>query len=192
MRRILSFILLAVVGSACSPLNGVYTQPGYLPRGPNPVKRIAITAWAPAENKGLADTLTAVATDLVKLRKNYLVYETQPQTRSFSDLCKGKVEGVLVARTLAVHQEGRDITLNVALELYRCTDGALLWVADGDDTIASDDDNLVKLTGNYTTSVGEAAKVFAAPAFSLLQQLVAELPDPILSDEDINEKIELG
>jgi probable lipoprotein (TIGR04455 family) len=178
--------------SACSAVRNVYEQPGYSHDGDTSIKRIGVTAWAPAENKGLSDTLAAVATDLVKLRKNYLVYDTQPTTRSFAEMCKDKIEGVLVARTLGVKKEGGDVNLNVALELYRCKDGALVWRADGAEAVDSKDSDLEKLTSNYSSSVGEPAKTYAAPAFSLLQQLVAELPDPVLTDADISEKIELG
>lgn len=192
VRALIAAVALFASNAACSAVHGVYEQPGYNVKGPNPIKRIGITAWAPSDEKGLADTLTAVATDLVKLRKNYLVYNTQAASKSFSDMCKDKIEGVLMVRTLGVKHQANDVHLDVALELYRCSDGALLWMADGGLSEASNDDNLTKLTDNYATSVGDAAKVFAAPAFSLLQQLIAVLPDPQLTDDDISEKIELG
>lgn len=192
MNRLFLLIILAVGSNACSAVRSVYEQPGYTVQGPNPIKRIGITAWAPADANGLADTLAAVATDLVKLRKNYLVYSTHAGSRAFTELCADKVEGVLVARTLAVNRDGEVVHLDMALELYRCTDGALVWRADGENSVASNDANLTSLTSNYANSVGDAAKTFAAPAFSLLQDLIAELPDPVLTDEDISEKIELG
>ena len=186
------FLGLALLGvCACSAVQSVYQKPGYDVGGAEAVKRIAVGSWAPSDHAGLADILTVVTADLVKLRKNYLVYESVAIKQSWAELC-GERQGVLLVRALDAQVTGKSVRLDLVLELYRCQDGALLWRAAGQATNDADDPDLVQLSESYSRQVGGPATQYAAPAFALLQQLIAELPNPTLTGADVDEKIELG
>ena len=192
MRRWLCWIPLSIC-FACSAVHQVYQQPSYDVHGPAPIKRIAVAGWAPQDANGLGDVVSQVATDLIKLRKNYLVRNTQALKQSWSELCGGeKIEGVFLVRVMDSAPGGGQVFMRLQAELYRCQDGALLWQAEADGKENSSNADLASLIGNYQKSAGPAATVYAAPAFVLLQQIIKLLPDPVLNESDIDEKIEIG
>jgi probable lipoprotein (TIGR04455 family) len=197
MKRLPLVVALAALGQACSSVTAVYQQPGYSAQGPAPIKRIVVAGWgptdaAPGEAAGLGEVLAHVAADLIKLRKNYLVYDTRVLKQHWAEGCADKVEGVLLVRPLEAVPAGGQVRMRLAMELLRCSDGALAWRAEAADRSAEKDADLAQLTATYVQQVGEAATRYAAPAFVVLQALVRELPDPTLTDDDVTEKIELG
>ena len=82
--------------------------------------------------------------------------------------------------------------MNVAASLFDCKTGALVWHARGETSAESRDPDLANLVKTYKNRLGPEAETWAAPAFVLLQDLFETLPEPTLSDKDLEEKIELG
>jgi probable lipoprotein (TIGR04455 family) len=194
MSRLTPFLLalgtVASVGCA-SAIDSSYLLRGYDGQSNTAVKRIAVAAWAPADLHDVATLTTAIATDFVKLRKNYLVRQSGPVQRDFAEACDA-LDGVLAIRVLDVVVAADAVTTRLEASLYRCRDGALLWRTTGTLTASSRDENLQQLAAAYGNSAGPAAARFAAPLFALLQQLLTPMPDPVLSDDEILEKIDLG
>ena len=184
-------ILLSLLLVSCSSVHAVYQQPGYDGHHNDAIKRIAVVGWASPAYPNLNEVLSRVTTDLIKLRKNYLVHSSGATPRSWTEMC-AKLDGVLMVRALNVQAADGSINLTLAAELFRCTDGALAWRAEGEKRNRSRDEDLTNLTGSYHADLGAAADTYAAPAFALIQQLIESLPDPVLNDEDVTEKIELG
>jgi probable lipoprotein (TIGR04455 family) len=186
---VLGAVLLAAgCGSA---IDASYLLRGYDVRGTGGVKRVRVAGWAPAGQPELAALASQVATDLLKLRKNYLVYPPVTLKRDFGEACDG-VEGVLVVRVLDLGLEGDDVSTRVETGLSRCSDGALVWRTEGEKKASSKDEHLQNLAAAYVARAGSSARRFAAPLFSLLQELLSPIPDPVLDDQEIMEKIELG
>lgn len=183
---------LVALFCACSSVHQVYQQQAYDVHGPAPIKRIAVAGWAAQDANGLGDVVSQVATDLIKLRKNYLVRNTQALKQNWAELCQEKIEGVFLVRAMDAQPTEDKVFMRLQAELYRCQDGALLWQAQADSTESSHNADLASLVGNYQKSAGPAAVTYAAPAFVLLQQIIKILPDPTLSEADVDEKIELG
>jgi probable lipoprotein (TIGR04455 family) len=177
-----------------SAVDSSYLLRGYPGHDAAAVKRIAVAAWAPADHHEIGALAADIATDFVKLRKNYLVHEPIVVQRDFGEACSPGLEGVLAIRVLevALADADRVVTTRIEASLYRCADGALLWRTTGALTAASNDQSLQSLAAAYGERAGAAAARFAAPLFALLQQLLVPLPDPVLTDEEIAEKIELG
>jgi probable lipoprotein (TIGR04455 family) len=191
MRRLALLVALLATASCASAIDSRFALRGYDARGSGAVKRIAVGAWAPHELTGVREVAVQVATDLVKLRKNYLVKRPAVLERDFAEACEG-VEGVLAIRVLDLQVAGDAVTTRAETSLFRCADGALLWRTGGALEASSKDANLQNLAAAYVERAGEGARVYAAPLFALLQQLLAPLPDPVLTDAEIDEKIELG
>ena len=189
MKQLLIFF--ALFATACSSLGRTYVAPGYQSTSADAVKRITIAAWAPADSAGTALVIARVASDFVKLRKNYLVPEAVA-LKGWEEGCKEGRDGVLSVRVLKSEVEKQDVELTVAVELYRCNDGALLWRAEGKGSGESNDENLKSMVENYARDVDPAATQFAAPAFVVLQDVLNALPDVTLSDAEVEEKIEIG
>ncbi len=182
-------LTLALVG--CSSLGTTYVAPGYLSTSADAVKRITVGAWAPADQAGAAPVIARIAADFVKLRKNYIVPESLA-LKGWEEGCKDNREGVLAVRVLKSAIENQDVELTVAVELFRCRDGALLWRAEGKGDGKSNDESLKEMVSNYARDVDPAAAQFAAPAFVVLQDVLNALPDVVLSDAEVEEKIEIG
>lgn len=191
MRWSLALIVLLNTTAACSAVQSVYVQPGYDIHQPSVIKRIAVVGWAPAAQPGLDAVLSHVTADLIKLRKNYLVHTVGIVKQSWAETCD-KLEGVLAVRTLRLLPQEGNVTLALTAELYDCRDGAMVWRAAGERRGKSADADLASLTDVYRRELGAAAETYAAPAFALVQQLIESLPDPILNDDDVLEKIEIG
>lgn len=211
MRRALcclGFIWLALHTAACSAVRYQWRDASYLPGAPQPCvlpKRLAIVGWSSAALGGaqvepadahrprLAELLARVAGDFIKLRRNYLVYETSVVKKSFAEGCRGKVQGVLMVRALngRSREDGR-VDLDLSVEMYACSDGALVWRVEGASQSPSRLADLAQLTDSYADELGEPSRAFVAPSFSLLQDLFGTLPDVALTDDEIGEKIELG
>ncbi|MFY0581518.1 MXAN_6521/LA_1396 family lipoprotein [Cystobacter fuscus] len=75
--------------------------------------------------------------------------------------------------------------------------GALLgwgeiWAAEAAGSWNSEDKRYAALTEQYAGELGAEAGPYVAPSFRLLSATLDTLPNPLLNDEDTNEKIELG
>jgi len=197
---ITSLVFLTLLASACAgPLGATYLAPGYLPTAPEAVKHVMVVAWAAPSEAPLADMLAVLGADVIKLRRDYLVYGSAPVIQNPLEKCKERLapendatmQGVLALRLLENTALQNDVTLALALELYRCADGALLWRGEAKTTTASNDPNLVETVKGYQGRFGTAAEATAAPAFIAIKALVEALPNPVLSDDEVGVKIEL-
>ena len=194
-------VLLTLTFIHCGSVSHIYKKADYQAWSATSLKRIAVGSWASEADTPLDQVLLHVTTDLVKLRTHYLVYNAQVAPLGFAALCSKtegdkKPEAVLLVRALRSSYEADEdpkaskVNLELSLELYRCQDGALIWRATADDEDKIDNHDLAQLTDIYTQSLGPLATRWSSMAFSLLQRLVAALPNPSLNDEDILEKIE--
>ena len=194
-RALLLLGLLLAVG-ACSAVRSTYLRPGYDGRDPAAIKRIAVLGWGGAGAPAVGDVLARVTADQVKLSRNYMVHRvgSASQWTAGCEVAQGSpvIDGVLLLRALEHGVRDAEASLNVAVELYRCSDGALVWRAEGSRRSASQDDSLTDLVATYGRELGTQARLYAAPAFLLLMQLLDSLPNPSLNDAEILEKIELG
>jgi len=192
-------IVASVMCTACSAVESTYVRAGYDAKTPDAVKRIAIVAWALPDHPKLGDVLRQVTADRVQLKMQYLVYRVELIDTEWRAVCgplgaegEGALEGVLAVQAIDVKLAGEDIELRLVAELHRCADGELLWRAEGFEGTESKDDDLTKLTESYQTKLGEAAGRYAAPVFLILRDILETLPDPVLTDDEIMEKIELS
>ena len=190
MRYLCALALLASV--ACgSAVETAWVKAGYQPASETAIKRIVVAGWAPAEHERLAQVLSTVASDRIKLKMNYLVFDTAVLTRGWSDAC-GEAEGVLSIHALDVKSNNDDLGLHVVAELHSCKTGALVWRAEGLDDADPGDEDLTQLTQSYVSQLGADAARYAVAVFLVLRDMLETLPDPTLTDDDILEKIELG
>ena len=181
---------LALIATSCSTLQSQYLAAGYDPTSPTAVKRIAVIGWSSSEQPDLATLLAAVATDRLKLKSNYLISHSG-SARSWSAACDER-EGVLFIRALSCSVVDTDVSLHLVAELYACNTGAMLWRAEAAGAHTSADTDLQELSRSYAAQLGDAVRPWAGPVFILLRDLLDLLPNPILSDDDFLEKIDLG
>ncbi len=187
--RALCFI--AALACGCGSIDAQWQLKSYDVQAEDAVKRIVVATWVPSAYEGVGPLLGQIATDFVRLRKNYLVYDPVVAKRDFGEAC-GEQQGVLMLRLLDMGIEEQEVTTHLQAGLFRCSDGRLLWSTETELDNDSNDEDLAQLAEVYMRQQGELATRFAAPLFAVVQTLLRELPDPKLTDAEIEEKILLG
>lgn len=183
-------LALLATGAGCSSITSQFALSPYPLEGPGAVKSVVIAVWTDEGHASAGPVLAKVAADMVKLRKNYLVFDATAMKRGWSELC-AEHSGVLTLRLLHASTDGDELALTLVAELYRCSDGALVYRAEAEESLEPADEDLAQMVEAYARDLGEPAKRYAAPAFVVLQDLVANLPNPVLTDDEVMQKIEL-
>lgn len=185
---------MLALSSACSHVDFRWQAAGDPASAATAVKHLAIVGLADeAATPGLSETLGVVAAEFAKLRRNYLVAQAPLVGGGHERACAaGGVEGALVLHALEAQADDRAVALTLRAELWRCQGPRLLWQAQGHRRLPAHDVHLAALTESYRSGLGEAAGRWAAASFVLAQELLGQLPDPTLTDADIEEKLELG
>jgi probable lipoprotein (TIGR04455 family) len=189
MKAFLAAVVLCG-GMACSHVKHTYVSAGYNPASSQAVKKIAVATWAWPEQSGYAGVLAAVVRDVVKLRSNYLLYSAAPAVHVFTEACSSSVQGVLWVRAQEVLPGPQHTQVKLFLELYACDTGALLWRTQASREVSVHQPHLKNMVQQYVDECGPQASQVAAAFFVLIQEAVRVLPNPVLSDEDMMEKIE--
>jgi len=198
---LLLLLLVPLLASACgSPLKLAYGLRGYGPSGPDTIKHVALLAWAPTDTPKLAELLARETADVLRLRRNYLVHAVAPMRQSWAEACRIEatasgpaleLQGVIAVRLLdAVMSEGK-VAMTLSMELYRCADGALVSRSEAKEASDPAEADLQLLVSGYVAEFGALAEQHAAAAFILIKTLVDALPNPVLTDDEIEQKIEL-
>ena len=180
-------VLLVLIG--CSTTKSVYVKQGYESQ-PKMVKRIKIIVESSQEDPQLSNLVAHLATDIIKLKRNYLIYGFRISKESCFKNCDN-LDGVVLFKVGKVKNDKVKAELEIKAELYDCYTKNLVWQAIGWDRRESADEDLANLTSVYHERFPEAARIFAAPAFVIIQDLIKTMPNPSLNDQEILKKIEL-
>lgn len=184
------FPLLFVLAAGCSTVGGSYISDGYDDDPLRMIKHVSILVCVPDDRNGIAPLVLDIASDMIRLKTNYFVHNAKVVTADW----KGQVpqtEGVIIFTVTGYEAAGQKIRLEMKSELFRCSDLKILWSATGRAGKRSDDSNLRELTSVYAEKHTAAAKLFAAPLFIIIQDFVDIMPDPELTDEEIDQRIRL-
>ena len=157
-------------------------------------KRLAVvTQPLPEGVQSLGDMWSVMARRQVNLKRQFIAKETAALVEPFEprSRCKAGLEGVLWLKP-NVRRDGKYLFTEVNATLYRCTDGAVVWEAEGAGRWPQQDDGVAQTTAAYVKEFGPDVESYAGPSFHLLKALVDQMPDPVLDEKDKDEKIELG
>ncbi len=196
-KNILLMILLSAVMFNCSTVNTLYIKNGYLDKPDKMIKRVIVVVDSSKKYSGIRPLMLNIVKDVLELKKNYLVYKSSAEnmpdiicgeTNKDSDI---KIDGA-IKFTLDYARVMDDIVdICIKGNLLQCNIEGSQWNAIADDECLSDNEDLRNLTAVYKEKYGSIADVYAAPVFTLIQDLVKTMPDPVLSDDEEMEKIEL-
>jgi probable lipoprotein (TIGR04455 family) len=185
-----AFISLMLTSFACSSVHRRFLVEGYTRNPGRMIKRIVILSEGSPENKDLAGLLNAVTRDVIKTNRNYLVYGTLSTERDVVEACKAR-DGVLKMRMDRADAKGERVDLEITGELRRCSDHSLVWSASARSSGKSRNRSLENLIRSYVEVYGKQAEVFAAPAFNVIEDIVETMPNPVLTEDELIEKIDL-
>ena len=107
-------------------------------------------------------------------------------------LCGGDdaIEGVLLLKP-RLEAVGSGFEAEVTAALARCGDGREAWTARAAGSFRSTDPGLTSVTEVYVQELGPDAARYVPPALNLLRPLLDTLPQPVLTEADVDEKLTL-
>lgn len=187
---------------ACSAVKMQRVREDYASEDRQKTKRLLISvAPAPAGDEKVRELWRLLARRYVNQKRDFLVRERPEETLEAEraagfdplSLCQSSenLEGVLHLEP-SVKREGGGVEGSVLGRLLRCRDGAEVWAALAEASYESKDKDFTSLTEQYVEELGADVEPYVAPSFRLLKAALDTLPEPVLSEEDIDEKIELG
>lgn len=191
-RALLAFAALSLT-SGCV-IRESRLRPDYDTVDKQRTKRLAVvTQPLPEGVQALGEMWSLIARRQVNLKRQFIAKETAAVVEPFEprSRCKEGIEGVLWLKP-KVKRDGKDLLAEVKATLFRCTDGAVVWEAEGGGRWPQKDDDVKDVTAAYVKELGPEVEGHAGPTFNLIKALVDSMPDPVLNEQDKDEKIELG
>ncbi|MBI5608513.1 MAG: MXAN_6521/LA_1396 family lipoprotein [Deltaproteobacteria bacterium] len=185
-RLLLAIVLLA---SGCGASVQSWTREDWPQADQKQVKHLSLQVRGVGEP--LRRMWTLLARRYVNQHRNFIIRPAElASDASLGTACAGK-EGVLA---LEVSHLGRrsEIAVNLQAKIQRCRDGEPVWTGAVQGAWPSDEPTVAELRAHYVAELGQEIEAYVAPAFLALKALVATLPEPILTDDDQMEKIEIG
>jgi probable lipoprotein (TIGR04455 family) len=185
-----TFISIMLVAFACSSVRRRFVVEGYTRDPGQMIKRIVIISQASPQNKELTGLVSAMIRDVIKTNRNYLVYGILSTGRNVAEACKSR-DGVLEMRVDRADAVGERVDLEITGELRRCSDNSVVWRATARSSGKSRNRSLENLIRSYVEEHGSQAEVYAAPAFNIIEDIVEAMPNPVLTEDELLEKIDL-
>ncbi len=187
-RCLLPLILLFF--TACSTVRSSYISEGYNDNQQSMVKHVRILVYVPEDKENIAPLIADIASDMIRLKTNYFVHGVKIIRGDWREELGG--DGGIILFTATVHgASGNRVNVEMISELIGCPDGKVFWSASAAAAKRSDDPDLKELTSLYTVKHPSAGKIYAAPLFIIIQDFVDIMPDPQLTDEEIDRRIQL-
>jgi probable lipoprotein (TIGR04455 family) len=180
--------------AGCSAVKQVRLRDDYAQVDQTRTKRlVVVTAPLPDGNEKVGALWSLIAQRYANLHRDFLVKKGATAGAPLSDVkasCVEGIEGVLWLKP-EVKRAGGGVEAAVDAQLLRCSDGQEVWGAKAAGSWDSADPHLAETTEQYVAKFGEDVRPYVAPTFLLLRATLDTLPKPILTDEDVAEKIEL-
>jgi probable lipoprotein (TIGR04455 family) len=187
-------LLLATALGGCSTVKMHRVRPDYDQVDKTRTKRLVlITQPLPDGKSAVGELFSLVARRYVNQKRNFLVKHqlAQAEPPQRSSVCTEGLEGLLWLSPTLTRQATR-IMAALSARLLRCSDGQEVWAAEASGWFDSNEPRLSQVTADYSAELGAEVAPYVAPAFNLLRPMLDTLPDPVLTELEVDEKIELG
>lgn len=183
--------------AGCATVKQSRVRPDYEQVDRQRVKRlVVVTQPLPDGQQAVGELWSLIARQYANQNRDYLVKQNlarpeRPEPGSLQALCTEGIEGVLWLDP-QVRQVGGGAEVAVRAQLLRCVDGEEVWSAEAAGSWDSEDAKFRERTAQYAQQLGPEVAPYVVPSYKLLQATLGTLPNPRLSEQDIEEKIELG
>lgn len=186
---ILSCLLLA----SCSVVKMHRVRDDWATVDQTKVKRLSVVVKPlPAGNEKAGPLLGQVARRYVNMKRDFLVLSQVAEEGAFDwkQSCAGSLDGVLwIAPTIETKGDGFEAS--VQARLIRCYDGQEAWAADAGGSFPAHDEGLKEVAANYGKELGAEVEPYVPLAMNLLRPALDTLPKPVLTEDDVTEKMSL-
>lgn len=189
MRTLLFLLLL----TSCSVVKSSRIADSWDSTDKNKLKRITVIVQPlPDGNEKVGAMFARVARRYVHMKRNFLVKADAPKVQPIdrTSECADAMDGILWLEP-AVKALGDGIEANVKAKLLRCSDGVELWAAEAGGSFNSYDEGLKEVAANYGRENGAEVERYVPAAMNVLRPMLDTLPQPELTDADVEEKMTL-
>lgn len=183
------FLLL----SSCTVVKMHRVREDWLTVDQTKVKRIAVAVQPMAAGQEKAGQLLGqVARRYVNMKRDFLVmgYATESGAFDLKKSCAEGIDGVLWLKP-TLESKGDGFEAQIEARLLRCYDGQEAWASDAGGSFPSRDDGLKEVAANYGKELGAEVEPYVPLAMNLLRPVLDTLPKPVLTEEDVVEKMSL-
>ena len=188
-------LLLGLLATSCSPLKSSLVRDDWAKDDAPNVKRLVVVVQPlPDAKQKAGEAWARIARRYVNQKRDFLVKKelAQPGPLDLGGVCGGEdaIEGVLLINP-RLTAKGDGFEVEVQAVLQRCSDGREAWKASAGGSFAAKDKLLVEVTQVYVQEFGEEVAPYVPPALNVLRPLLDTLPQPVLTEADLDEKLTL-
>jgi probable lipoprotein (TIGR04455 family) len=194
MRRLLLLLAAGGVLAGCSAVKHAQVRPDWATVDALRVKRLlVVTAPFTEGGEATAQLWSRMARRTVNQRRDFIAKEEKalPSLEQATALCGEGIEGVLWLRP-SLERKGSGVEARVNASLNRCVDGEAVWTAEAAGSWPSVDPEIEGTVASFAAGLDASVQPYAAPSFRLLKATLDTLPNPVLNEQDTDEKIELA
>lgn len=189
----LALVLLLAASTGCSvvKMNRVRDDWGTLHA--DKVKRLTVVVQPPPEGQvKVGEAWARIVRRYVHMKRNFLMRAdlTQADPPALDAICIEGTEAMLWLKP-TVASRGDGFEASVEGKLLKCGDGTELWAGDAGGSFPSKDAMFVEVAANYGKEYGPDVERYIPTAMNLLRPLLDTLPNPVLTEADIEEKMGL-
>ncbi len=205
-RSLLVHFFAAALISGCV-VKSTYLRDDFAPGGVAREKRIALTvSGAPATVDRAGLVYLAILRDYLSHHSEYIIIgggpsvigggSTPNSATSRPPVCTQRFgrfnpDAAMHGELEALDESDGEVRLVVTASLYRCTDGELLWRAKGDGRWDAEDSSLQRVVRGYSARYGAETTPYIPAIWRMTRKLYDSLPPPELTQNEIDERIEL-
>jgi len=209
-RLVLAGLAVLLAGTGCATVRASRIRPDYEQVDRQKTKRLVVVVEPLPEGKQKVGELwSVIARRYINQKRQFIAKESRalsgdggsgtggisggPAGTAFDakGQCGEGIEGVLWLKP-RIEAKGEGFEEQVNAVLLRCTDGQEVWSAEAGGSWRSRDEGLKAVTEAYVQELGPEVEPYVPPTLNLLRPLLDTLPDPVLTEDDKTEKIELG
>lgn len=182
--------MLSLVG--CTVLKSHHVRDDWAAADQKAVRRLTVVVQPlPAGDPKAGETFARIARRYVNQKRDFIVKQEVSQADAVKPelLCgtDDHIEGLLFLKVALVKQ-GEGFEADLDASLVRCPDLREVWAAKAAGSFPAKDPLLTEVAAVYARELGPEAEPYVAPAMNVLRPALDTLPQPLLTEEDKDEK----
>lgn len=191
--RVLFPVLALVASTGCSVVKSSLIKDDWTSTHADKVKRLTVVVQPPPEGQvKVGEAWARIARRYVHMKRNFLVRAdlTQADPPALDAVCIEGTEAMLWLKPTIV-SAGDGFEASVVGKLVKCGDGVELWSAEAGGSFPAKDAMFTEVAANYGKEYAPEVERYVPTAMNLLRPLLDTLPQPVLTEADIEEKMGL-
>ena len=180
-------------------VKSVYVTPDYHDNESNYLKRIHLYISSTKLDKDQKKLFVQMSRKFISRKKDYIVYPQENIDKSISSeadqksICKSSkdINGIIINEVSRSIVKKNWIDLAISSRLVDCKNNKVVWKSTSENKFKMDGFKVSVLVKSYLNSNPESVRSFIPPFYDLIRTHFLSLPNPKLTEDEIDEKIEV-